>query len=137
MRLGIAEILKKVSEVKKREEKIEMLRKYDSPVLRYILQLAYDPKIQWKLPEGKPPYKPAEFLDQESRLYQEARRLYLFLEGGNDNLKPIKREMLFINLLESLAPADAELLCEVKEKRLPHKNITPELVKEAFPGILS
>ena len=137
MRLGIAEILKKVSELKTKEEKLDMLRKNDNTAMRTVLKYAFDPKIQWALPEGKPPYKPCPYLDQENMLYHEARRLYLFLEGGNPNLTNIKRESMFISLLESLAPADAELLCEVKEKRIPYKSINPQLVKEAFPGILS
>ena len=43
---------------------------------------------------------------------------------------------LFIEMLESVAPADAKLLCAIKEKKLPWKGITPEIVNEAFPGLL-
>lgn len=136
MRLGIAEILKKVSESKTKEEKIEVFRKNDSPTIRHILKLALDPNIKWALPEGDPPYKPCQFLDQHSMLYQEARRLYLFIEGGNDNLKPIKRESLFITLLESVDPEDAKVLLAAKSKKLPHKGITVNLINEAYPGLI-
>jgi hypothetical protein len=136
MRLGIGEILKKVSESKTKEEKIEILRKNDSPAIRTVLKYALDPNIKWDLPEGAPPYKPCQFLDQHSMLYQEIRRLYLFLEGGNPNLKPIKREALFINLLESVDPLDALVLLAAKDKKLPYKNITINLINEAYPGFM-
>jgi len=136
MRLGIGEILKQVSESKTKEEKLEILRKHDSATIRTILKYALDPNIKWDLPAGNPPYKPCQFLDQQSMLYQETRRLYLFLEGGNTNLKPIKREALFINLLESVHPLDAEVLLAAKDKKLPHKNITVNIINEAYPGLI-
>jgi hypothetical protein len=136
MRLGIGEILKQVSESKTKEEKLEILRKHDSATIRTILKYALDPNIKWDLPAGNPPYKPCQFLDQQSMLYQETRRLYLFLEGGNINLKPIKREALFINLLESVHPLDAEVLLAAKDKKLPYKNITTNIINEAYPGLI-
>lgn len=136
MKLGIAEILENCSKLGSRNEKIEYLRKNDSQTLRAIFQGAFDPGIVWALPEGAPPYKPCEFFDQEGRLYQETRRLYLFLKDGNPNLTALKRESLFIALLESIAPADAKLLVEVKDKKMPFKGITVKLVQEAFPGLI-
>lgn len=137
MKLGIAEILEKVSKEETKEAKIELLRKHDSVPLRTILKSAFDPSIKWILPKGEPPYKPCPFLDQENMLYSETRRLYLFQEGGNPNLTSVKREALFIGLLESLAPADAKLLCAVKDKKLPYKGITAKLVNEAYPGLIN
>jgi hypothetical protein len=69
-------------------------------------------------------------------LYAEVRKLYLFVKGGNDNLKPLRRETLFIQLLESLAPADADLLCAIKDKKMPYKGIDAKIIREAFPGLL-
>lgn len=136
-KLGISEILEKVSKIKKKEERIEELRKHaDNTALVQLLQWTYHPQAVWLLPEGVPPYKKNQYLDQEGNLYSELRRMYLFLEGGNPDLTSTKREMLFIGLLETLAPADAELLCHIKDKKLPYKTITREIVAEAFPGIL-
>lgn len=137
MKLGIAEILDKVSKVAKKEEKIEMLRKHDSSAIRTILKYALEPQIKWALPEGDPPYKPCPYLDQENMLYSEARRLYLFIEGGNPNLNKIKREALFIELLESIAPADAKLICAAKDKKIPYKGINVKLINEAYPGLIN
>ena len=137
MKKGIAEILEEVSKIKKKDERIEELRKHgDNRAMLQLLQYAFDPRIKWLLPEGTPPFKKNEYIDQESNLYAEMRRLYLFVEGGNPNLTPMKREMLFIGLLETVAPADAMLLCSVKDKKLPYKTITAEIVNEAFPGLL-
>lgn len=134
MRLGIAEVLKMVSEQKTKEEKINVFRKNDSSALRTVLKYALDPAVKWALPPGAPPYKPAPYLDQQSMLYSEARRLYLFIEGGNSNLTPLKRETLFIGLLESIDPEDAKVLLSAKEKKL--KGVTAIIVNEAFPGLI-
>jgi hypothetical protein len=136
MRLGIAEVLKMASEQKTKEEKINVFRKNDSSALRTVLKYALDPAIKWALPAGDPPYKPTAYLDQQPMLYNEARRLYLFIEGGNPNLTPLKRETLFIGLLESIDPADAKMLLAAKDKKLPVKGITAAIVNEAFPGLI-
>ena len=136
MKLGVAEILEKVSKISRRSDKVNELRKHDCFALRTILQGAFHPGVKWLLPEGVPPFKKNDLVDLEGVLYAEARKLYLFVEGGKNDLKPLRRETLFVELLESLAPADADLLCAVKDKKIPYKGITPQLVKEAFPGLL-
>lgn len=136
MRKSVAEILEEASKITKKEERIEFIRANANPTLGKILQWAYDPRIKWLLPEGKVPYNPTKYLDQEGNLYNEARRLYLFVEGGNPNLKPVRREFLFIQLLEALSPKEAELLAAVKDKKIPYKGITAKFVEEAFPGLI-
>jgi len=137
MRVGVAEFLEKVGKLKKKEEKIAALQHNDSFVIRTILQGAFDPKIKWALPEGTPPYKPNELVDQENVLIRECRRLVHFVEGGNPGLKQLRRETLFVEMLESVAPKDAILLCAIKDKKLPFKGITVDIVKEAFPGLIA
>lgn len=137
MRVGVAEFLEKVGKLKKREEKIAALQHNNSFVIRTILQGAFDPKIKWALPEGTPPYKPNELVDQENVLIRECRRLVHFIEGGNPGLKQLRRETLFVEMLESVAPKDAILLCAIKDKKLPFKGITADIVKEAFPGLIA
>lgn len=118
------------------EERIAFLRQHNTVPLRTILQYAYDPNIKWLLPEGDVPYKPNEDIDQEGMLYVEARRLYLFIEGGNASLRQSRREMIFIQLLEALDKHDADLIVNAKDKKIPYKNITPALVRKTFPGLL-
>lgn len=136
MRLGIFQVLEKASEIKSTEEKINFLRANGSPALQQILKYACDPTIVWDLPEGAPPYTPCIYPAQEMRLFAETRRLYLFVKGGNPNLTKIKREALYIELLESIHPEDAKLLVSIKDKKIPYKGITTKLVKEAFPGLI-
>jgi len=137
MKLGIAEILGKIASLKTKDEKIAALRQNDNYAIRTILQGAYSKDIKWLLPPGEVPYKKNDLEDLESVLYSEIRKLYLFVEGGNPNLKQLRRETLFIELLESLAPADAELLAAIKDKKLPYKGLTEAIVKEAFPGLIN
>lgn len=134
---GIAEILKIVSEQKTTEDKVRKLQELNTPVLLQILKYALDPTIKWKLPEGDPPYNPSPYDDTQAMLYQEARRMYLFIEGGNDNLTPLRREQLFISFLESIDREDAKLIVAAKDKKIPYKGITTKLVNTAFPGLIS
>lgn len=135
MQIGVAEFLEKVGKLKRTQEKVDALKANDSFVLRVVLQGAFDPNVKWALPEGIPPYKPSELTDQEHILINEARKIQYFVDGFYD-LPPTKREMMFIELLEAVAPKDAELLCAIKEKRLPFKGITIQHVKEALPGLI-
>ena len=54
--LTFHEILTKVNNAKDKAKKLEILRQYDSPSLRQILKGAFDPKIDWDLPKGAPPF---------------------------------------------------------------------------------
>ena len=87
------------------------------------------------LPEGEPPFKPTEVLDTESRLLNEIRRIYLFVEGGNPNLTKSRREFLFIQLLESIHPLDAKLIISIKDRKLPFKGLTKKIAQQAFPDL--
>ena len=135
MRVGVAEFLEKVSKLKKKEEKIAALKANDSFVLRTILQGAFDPRIKWLLPEGEPPYKPNDLVDQENVLIKDARKLAYFVEGPYPGLKQVKREAMFIELLETVAPADAKMLMAIKDKKSPFKGLTAEVAKQAFPDL--
>jgi hypothetical protein len=135
-KLSIAEIVENATNIENIEERAMYLRNNESEQLKYILKLGLDPNIKWDLPEGAPPYKPCEYLDIEGRLFQEARTLYLYLEGGNPSLNKVKREMLFIGLLESIDSKDAQLLCKVKDKKLP-RTISTKVVNLAFPGLIN
>lgn len=118
-------------------EKVKCLQANDNSAMRTILKYALDPNIKWQLPPGDPPYKPQEENDDLAIiLYQEARKLYLFIEGGNPNLRPMKRESLFIDLLQRVDPNDAKMILAFKDKKMPFKGITPEIVNQAYPGLI-
>jgi hypothetical protein len=131
--LGISEILKKVEAEKDVDKKVEILRQNNSPVLQGILRMPFHKDLRWLLPEGKPPFKPTDEIGTQGRLFSEWRRLYLFFPGTP--LNQTKREMIFIQILETLDPNDADLLCAVKDKKMPYKSVTKSLIEKAFPGI--
>lgn len=136
MKMSVYEILKKADELENLQERKAFLLQHDTPAVQTILRCVYDPNIKFLLPKGKAPYKPTEFDRQEGRLYSEIRKMYLFIEGGNPNLSQVKREQIFIELLESIDRNDAELLVAVKDKKLPFKNITRNLVEKTYPGLI-
>ncbi len=136
-RLGINEILSRADSALTKEEKISILREHDSKVLRSILFHVFDPKIKFLLPKGKMDYRPNEMVDNQNILYMEAKRLYLFVEGGHLTLNQKRREDLFMMFLENLDQDDAELMLSIKDKIMPYKSITLKLVREAFPDFLT
>ena len=76
--------------------------------------------------------------DQQGRttIRRECKNFYHFIEGGNDAMNSIRRESMFINLLQGLHPLEAELLCLVKDKDLESKyKITKDIVSQAYPDI--
>lgn len=137
IRLSISEIVNKVGELKTKKEKIEWLRKNDNNPLRAILRLTYDKNIEFLIPDSRPPWKKNDFVGVEGMLYKETRRLRIFVKGGGyDDLNQIKRESLFISLLEDIDNNDAELLCDMIAHK-PAKGLTYKTVEEAFPGLFT
>jgi len=137
-RLLISEVLRKVSNAKTKQEKIDLLRKHNSTALRQLLIINFDDSVISLLPEGDVPYTPndAPVGTDHSRLEQEYRGLYRFFKGGM-NLPALKRESMFVQLLEGLSAEEAELLVLAKDGRMndKYKRITKAVVSEAFPSI--
>jgi len=134
----ISEVLQKVSNAKTKKEKIELLQKYSSQALRSILIWNYDDSIEGLIPSGEVPYSPNEapIGTEHTTLNQEYVRLYNFIKGGNNDIKQIERENMFIRMLEGLHKDEAVLLCLVKDKDIQKKyKITKACVVEAFPQI--
>lgn len=129
------EIFTQVNNAKDKPKKIEVLRKHDSQGLRQLLKAAFDPKIQWDVPEGTPPFivNEAPAGTEHTSLLDEARKLYIFIKGGS-NIPKIKKETHFIQVLEALHKDDAQVLLDIKEKKLNlvFKGLTEAVVKESF-----
>jgi len=136
MQKAIFEILQEASEKKTEKEKIESLRQHkDNNVLKTILAGAYYEGVKWNLPPGEPPYRPCDPVNAENFLYGETKRLYLFCVGGPP-LTNLRRETLFVEMLESVHPKDAQILLAMKEKKLPYKGLTKSVIAKAFPGLV-
>lgn len=136
MQPSISTILKETTKLKTVDEKVEWLKKHDSQPLRLVLSYMYDPDKKTTLPKGKPPYKKSDFPDSEGMLYTESRKLRVFYEGnGYDHMKSLKRESLFITLLESIDAGDSELLIDMKDKKRI-KGLAVKTINRAFPNLL-
>jgi hypothetical protein len=134
----VSEIIQRVSNAKTRDEKIYILRHYDSPALRAILIWNFDPRVESALPEGEVPYTPndAPIGTEHTKLISEWRKFNYFVKGVTDTPQT-KRETIFIQMLEALHQSEAELMCHLKDKQL-HKRykLTKVVVQEAFPDIV-
>lgn len=136
MKYGIAEILTHASNLPTKHDQIAYLHKHDSKVLRTIIVAALDPNIIWSIPTGEVPYKRNQHLDQESGLYTEIRKLDLFIQGGRgDIIAPNKRAMLFVQFLEALSLADADMMVSIKDKKWPF-TLPVGVIDAAFPDLL-
>lgn len=137
MKLSISEIVNKAKELKPNNKKVEWLKENDSQPLRIVLKIMYDKNMQVLLPDSKPPYKESEVVGSEGMLYKEARRLKIFIKGGGyDGLDQVKREQLFISLLEDVDKDDAKLLVDMIKQK-PLTGLPASVIKEAFPELIS
>lgn len=160
------EVLELASAQKTKEKKIEVLRNYEDPSLKAIFIWNFDNSLVSLLPEGPVPYASTDkqnsfsgtlsdkvtdavskmeeigsnslgAWDQgQTSIRKEFKMFYNFIKGGNDSLSSLRRETMFINILEGLHPLEAEILILIKDKKLETKySITKEIVSEAYPDI--
>ena len=134
----LTEILQKVSSAKTKKEKVDLLQEYNSQGLRSMLIINFDDSLEFLLPEGEVPFTPndAPAGTEHTRLTQEYRGLYRFFKGGDASIKGMRREQLFVQLLEGLHADEANMLVSACNKDLQSKyRITKAVVAEAFPQI--
>lgn len=160
------EILSLAAKQRTNAKKVEVLQKYDHPSLKAIFIWNFDESVISALPPGEVPYasvgeqnsfsgtvsgkiedavtkmnelNSSSIGSQDqgySSIRKEYTRFYNFVKGGNDSLSSLRRETMFINVLQGLHPLEAEILCLVKDKKLQTKyKITQEIVSEAYPDI--
>ena len=135
----MTEVLSELQNKKTKADKVAWLRKNDNVPFRNVLRLIYDETIEFLLPDTPPPWKKNQFEDEaKTMLYREARRLKIFFKGGGyDDMKPIKREQLFIKLLEDIDNDDAELLANNMLSHTKVKGLTKQTLEEAFPNLFT
>ena len=137
MKLMISEVLRKAHNAKTKAEKVKILQDNNSQTLRSLFIWNFDDSVKSAVPEGKVPYthNDAPQGTEHASLEVEGRKLFYFVEGGS-NIPQMKKETMFIQMLEGLHQDDAEVLCLVKDKQLHKKyRITKNVVSEAFPSI--
>lgn len=160
------EVFQLVSKQRSNAKKVEVLKKYEDPSLKALFIWNFDESVISMLPPGEVPYasvgeqnsfsgtisdkindavgKMGELssnslgaTDQgKSSIRKEFKKFYNFIKGGNDGLSSLRRETMFINILQGLHPLEAEILCLVKDKNLETKyKITKDIVSQAYPDI--
>lgn len=136
----LSKILEDVVRHEKPRDRVAALRShYPNQVLLKLLKYAYDDSVEWLLPVGAPPYKKAEFANADGGLYQESRKLYMFIRcPESENIHPVRRETLFVDMLETIDPEEAKLLIAVKDNKISevYRGLTKSVVRKAFPELL-
>jgi hypothetical protein len=160
------EVLQIVNKQRTNARKVETLKKFEHASLKSIFIWNFDETVVSVLPPGDVPYNNLDeqnsfsgtlsskiddavskmqelgsnslgSQDQgRSSIRKEYQKLYNFVRGGNDGLSSIRRETMFINLLQGLHPLEAEILILTKDKKLGDKyKLTKEIIAEAYPDI--
>jgi len=163
----VFEILELTSKQRSNAKKVEVLQKYRHPCLVAIFLWNYDETLISALPAGDVPYasngeqnsfsgtlsekigdavtkmeelnsKSLGSQDQgRSSIRKEYNKFYNFVKGGNDGLSSLRRETMFINLLQGLHPLEAEIVCLVKDKKLEEKyKISRKNISDAYPDLV-
>jgi hypothetical protein len=162
----VFEILNLFAKQKTNAKKIEVLKNYEHPSLKSIFIWNFDESVVSSLPPGDVPYAAVDEMDSfkgtlsekiedavykmneigsnslgsqdqgRSSIRKEYQKFYNFVRGGNDGLSSLRRETMFINILQGLHPLEAEILILVKDKKLQTKyKITKENISEAYSDI--
>mgnify|MGYP006442080579 CR=1 FL=1 len=134
---NILETLDLVGKAKTREEKRQILTDRDNFATRALLQLHYHPDVKWHLPPGAPPYTPGQVADSTpNSLHFEVKKLDYYVDPSPHDLPMLRRESMFVELLERVDPNDAKLIIAVKDRKLSYKGLSYKLVKDTWPDLL-
>jgi hypothetical protein len=135
-KMTLPEIFQHISDLpsSKRATALKQIANLFTPV-KTVLKYTYHKNVIFDLPVGIPPYKPMDTPSNMGHniLPKEIRKFEYFLKGAN--LNPIKKETMFIQMLETVSPEEAKLVLMVKDKKLTYKGITRKLIEEALPEI--
>lgn len=130
-------IFEEISNKKTHLEKVKVLKENRNPMVDLLLELAFSSEIKLNLPEGDPPYKKAgeANLFNATLLYANRKIIELFINENSAHIPPVRRETLFIDLLENIDPTEAKLLCEVKDQNLTsYPGISKKVIEKVYPN---
>ena len=129
-------IFKEVSEQKTHLQKVKHLKENRNDMVDLLLELAFSRDIRITLPEGSPDYQKTGEVElyNATLLYANRRQIEMFINDNTARVPELKREQLFIDLLENLDPAESQLLIEVKDKKLEsYSGITKKVIEKVYP----
>ena len=132
------EMLDKIDKAKGREDRVNLVREYGKRYQPFndYLRCIFDESIEFALPKGRPPYTPAGEMPPSS-WHKRHIDLAYFVKGlSADKVNTIKREALFIGVLESIHEEDALHISLISEKKCLVDGLDSDVVEEALPGLL-
>jgi len=133
------EVFEQLEKTTSIEERIDILRNNCTQAIQMVFQAAFKPELYLDLPEGAPPYKPDDNPPglQQSPLKQQIQILPSLLKR-NTRISNIRKETLFIRLLETSHYKDALIFIAMKDKKLTelYPLLTESLVRAAFPNLV-
>tara|TARA_Y100001937_G_scaffold20658_1_gene28807 strand:+ start:821 stop:1327 length:507 start_codon:yes stop_codon:yes gene_type:complete len=148
----LSEVLQRVSNAKTKAKKVEILQEYKSPALTKVLLCNFSKSIQFCFPDGATPYRPSESPKglEHQYLFTEHRMLEKFIKktvngvtyygcsnAPRPQMQQLKKEQLWVQILETLHAEEAAFLDLVKDKQLTSRyKITKQNVIDAFPELL-
>jgi hypothetical protein len=136
---NVYEILDEFEQASSKKEKVQVLQNNMNNILVGVLQLTFNPNIDWYIKEVPDSYQPKDIPAGMSyaRLTTEMRKLYLFQKGNPtaDSLTEKKREQLLVEYLDNLEPREAEVVMGIFNKDLGVKGLTAKFLKENFPNL--
>ena len=134
--LLFSEILDLVHKAKTKEQKVKILKQYNTPALKAVIKSSFDPNIQWAIPKGDVPFtrNDVPIGTEHTVLATQSNKLWHFIRGADNETPQFKKEQMFIQMCEGLHETEAALLVNTKDKKLHqiYKGLSANVVREAF-----
>ena len=130
----LTEIFTSIQEAKTRVERQDILKQNDSFSLQTVLQMNYDSSIKIDLPSGNPPFTVNEV--PAANLNKTIKPIGYCVVGSS--ISKVKKETIFISILESVTEEDANIICLAKDKKIEKEfsRVSESLVKSVFPTLV-
>lgn len=128
----LSEIINKARKLKSHDEKVAWLKQHNTLQIRNVLTLMYDKSKVFLIPSEAPPYTPSTAVENQGALYTESRKFKYLVDGfGGENVSKLKREQIFIQMLETVNKDDALLLLDMVAQK-GYKDLPVKVINEAF-----
>lgn len=136
---NVWEVLKEFTDAPP-NQKVGVLQRNGNETLKNVLQAVFHPGIQFVI-KDIPKYKKSDAPPGMgyTSIELEMKRIYLFVEGSlrvDPNLTLQRKQVILAQMLEAMEPKEAEVFKNMILKDLKIKDLTPDVVREAFPGLI-
>lgn len=136
MKQYVFEVLEEMAKQRNRNDKVKVLKENETWALKDVIRGAMDSTVTWNLPTGSPPYTASAAHNHPANLLRENVKFQYLVKGGSgDKMSKVKREQIFIGILEGVHPEDAKLVISMINKEKIY-GLSRPIVEEAFPNLL-